>query len=118
LLITNGGTLAVNNQLSASNEREFFMELIWMFIVGIVLFGIISAMITESGRSLQSKFVGMGVLAGKSKNEIISVVGAPNSISALPDDKTILQWMATGYHIALIFNGDVCEGVSHEFANG
>ena len=94
------------------------MEFILIFIGGIVLYAIISAMTTAPGRSLQSKFVGMGTLTGKSKNEIIAVVGSPNSISALPDGKAVLQWMATGYQIALIFNGDICEGVSHEFANG
>lgn len=93
------------------------MGFVWVLIGGIALFAIISAMTTAPGRSLQSKFVGMGTLSGKSKNQIIAVVGAPNSISALPDGKSLLQWMATGYHIALIFNGDICEGVSHEFAN-
>lgn len=93
------------------------MEFIWVFIGGIVLYAIISAMTTAPGRSLQNKFVNMGTLTGKSKNEIISIVGSPNSISALPDGKVVLQWMATGYHIALIFNDDICEGVSHEFAN-
>ncbi len=93
------------------------MEFIWVFIGGIVLYAIISAMTTAPGRSLQNKFVNMGTLTGKSKNEIISRVGSPNSISALPDGKVVLQWMATGYHIALIFNDDICEGVSHEFAN-
>ena len=93
------------------------MEFIWVFIGGIVLYAIISAMTTAPGRSRQNKFVNMGTLTGKSKNEIISIVGSPNSISALPDGKVVLQWMATGYHIALIFNDDICEGVSHEFAN-
>lgn len=93
------------------------MEFIWVFIGGIVLYAIISAMTTAPGKSLQNKFVNMGTLTGKSKNEIISIVGSPNSISALPDGKAVLQWMATGYHIALIFNDDICEGVSHEFAN-
>jgi hypothetical protein len=59
----------------------------------------------------------MGQLAGKNKAQIISVAGQPSSISALPEGKTLLQWMAMGYHIALIFNGEICEGVSHEFAN-
>ena len=27
---------------------------------------------------------------------------------------TLLQWMATGYHIVLKFNGDICQGVQHE----
>jgi hypothetical protein len=94
------------------------MEFIWVVIGGMVLFAIISALTTAPGRSLQSKFVGMGTLAGRTKDEIIAVVGAPNSISALPNSKVVLQWMASGYHIALIFNGEVCEGVSHEFAGG
>ena len=96
---------------------ENVMEFIWIVIGGIALYAVISAMTTAPGRSLQSKFVGMGTLVGKSKNEIISVVGSPNSISAISDGKVVLQWMATGYHIALIFNDEICEGVSHEFAN-
>mgnify|MGYP003964036481 CR=1 FL=1 len=32
------------------------------------------------------------------------------------DTNVLLQWMATGYHIALIFENDICQGVSHEFA--
>ena len=94
------------------------MEFILIFIGGIVLFAVMSAMTKAPGRSLQVKFVRMGTLAGKTKDEIIAIVGTPNSISALADGKAMLQWMATGYHIALIFNGDICEGVSHEFANG
>jgi len=93
------------------------MEFAWGIIGGTILFVIISAMVSAPGRSLQNKFVGLGTLVGKSKHEIIAEVGAPNSISSLPNGKTILQWVATGYHIALIFNGDVCEGVSHEFSN-
>jgi hypothetical protein len=85
-------------------------------IGGIVLYFIISAVVKAPGYSLQQKFVGLGSLTGKTKAEIIRVVGPPSSFSSLSGGKTILQWMATGYHISLIFNGELCEGVSHEFA--
>jgi hypothetical protein len=68
----------------------------------------------EPGNTLQKKFISLGVLSGKTRTQITSVVGEPNSISGLGDGRSILQWMQTNYHIALIFNGDICEGVNHE----
>jgi len=95
------------------------MDKFMLVILGIsTLIGIIQVISSSvAGPSLQNKFVRMGTLAGKTKAQIISVAGQPNSISVLPGGKTLLQWMATGYHIALTFNGEICEGVSHEFAN-
>lgn len=94
------------------------MTLIWIFVGSVVLFGLISVGVMSSGRSLQKKFVEMGTLSGRTRGEIEAIVGSPNSISATGDGGVLLQWMATGYHIALIFNKEgVCGGVSHEFAN-
>ena len=44
----------------------------------------------------------------------LSVVGPPNSVSAAGNGKTLYQWLAAGYHIALLFDGETCEGVTHE----
>ena len=79
-----------------------------------ILYVVIQALVKAPGANLQSKFVGLGTLKGKTKNEIISVVGPPNSISAAANGKTLYQWIATGYHIALPFDGDACEGVTHQ----
>jgi len=79
-----------------------------------ILWAISSAMVTHK---LQSKFSNMGTIAGKTKAEILLLVGPPNSISALPEGKELLQWQCPGYHIALRFSEDVCEGVVHEFSN-
>ena len=49
------------------------MEFILIFIVGIVLFAVMSAMTKAPGRSLQVKVVRMGTLAGKTKDEIIAI---------------------------------------------
>lgn len=92
------------------------MEFLLVSIIGgLILYAVISMMVKAPGSSLQSKFVGLGTLKGKSKAEIISVVGPPNSISAAANGRTLSQWLATGYHIALLFDGETCEGVTHEF---
>jgi hypothetical protein len=94
------------------------MEFMWVIIAISAVIGIIQAISSSvAGPLLQNKFVRMGTLAGKTKAQIISVTGQPNSVSVLPRGKTLLQWMTTGYHIALTFNGEICEGVFHEFAN-
>jgi hypothetical protein len=67
------------------------------------------------GRALRRRFVALGSLKGKSRTEIERAVGPAAQETALPDGRTLLQWRATGYHIALIFgtNGR-CDGVTHE----
>jgi len=72
------------------------------------------AMVTNPGKKLHAKFVALGTLAGRTKDEIIAEVGPPTSVSGLPDGKTLLQWQATGCHMALRFNGDICDGITHE----
>lgn len=67
-----------------------------------------------SATSVQKKFADLGTLTGKTKAEILAVVGQPNSVSSVGDGKTLLQWQATGYHIALMFTGEICDGVTHE----
>ena len=67
------------------------------------------------GRALRKQFVALGTLKGRTRKEIVKAVGQPAAETALPDGRTLLQWRATGYHIALVFetNGR-CFGVTHE----
>jgi hypothetical protein len=88
----------------------------WMMLLVIglpVLFAFAAAM---QSQGLQSKFANLGVLKGRTKAEIVAAVGEPNSVSALAHGQQILQWTIPGYHIALIFTEDICDGVSHEHA--
>ncbi len=85
--------------------------------VGLLLFGVISWAVREPGRQLRNKFINLGDLRGMTKSEIVSFVGPPQSISAIDESTTLLQWMATGYLIALVFEGDVCKGVNQEIAS-
>jgi hypothetical protein len=98
------------------------VEMIWIGIGVVVVVGLIGAAVAGSQiGSLQQKFASLGDLPGKSRTEIINAVGPPQSVSALGDGKTLLQWQminqAGGYHVALMFDeNDLCEGVTHESA--
>ena len=67
------------------------------------------------GRALRKRFVALGSLKGRTRREIVKAVGEASQETPLPDGRTLLQWRATGYHIALVFatNGR-CDGVTHE----
>jgi hypothetical protein len=68
------------------------------------------------GRALRKRFMALGTLKGMTRREIVNAVGEPGTETPLPDGRTLLQWRATGYHIALVFetNGR-CVGVTHEY---
>ena len=86
-----------------------------MIVGGLLFYGIISAVAKAPGAGMQKLFQDLGELKGKSLSEIVSKVGSPSSVSATGDGGTLRQWMATGYHIALIFDeNEICLGVSHE----
>jgi len=78
-----------------------------------ILWAIASAM---AATGIRKKFADLGVLTGKTKGEFYVLVGPPNSISSLGVGKEILQWQASGYHIALTFTNDVCDGIAHEYS--
>jgi hypothetical protein len=67
-----------------------------------------------SGRSLRTQFQCLGRLEGRTKDEIIRVVGQPSGSWTVGEGKTLLQWMTMGYHVALRFDGDRCEGITYE----
>lgn len=71
--------------------------------------------------SLAQKFGKAGTLAGRHIDEIISVVGPPNSQNPQAQGLLLCQWMSQGgiftklYHVALIFDSKgICGGVTHE----
>ena len=90
---------------------------IWVIPVigGLFWFFISSAMVKAPGNALQQKFIRLGTLKGKTLGEIQSACGAPSSVTSGKDGVKVYQWMATGYHIVLLFDeNDICLGVSSE----
>ncbi|MBR5278105.1 MAG: hypothetical protein IKU23_02440 [Clostridia bacterium] len=90
---------------------------IWVLPIvgGLIWYAITTAAVKAPGTILQQKFVKLGTLKGKTLSEIQSACGAPSSVSSGADGVKIYQWMATGYHIVLLFDeNDICLGVSSE----
>jgi hypothetical protein len=82
-------------------------------IGGLILYAVIHSGVRAPGNSLASKFQQLGVLQGRTKDQIVAAVGPPQAVSAQPGGKSLLQWQATGYHIALLFDGaGICEGIT------
>ena len=69
-------------------------------------------------RTLQQKFFSLNPLRGKTRLQIEAVVGPSSSFSAMAHNQVLLQWIETGYHVALIFSDNtpnaICGGVTHE----
>jgi hypothetical protein len=76
---------------------------------------VVPFMFRAPGRALHKRFVALGSLKGRTRREIEKAAGPAAQETALPDGRTLLQWRATGYHIALVFGKDGrCVGVTHE----
>ncbi len=94
-----------------------FLDWILIGCGGLIGYMIINAIVRAPGASLNSKFVKLGTLKGKSLSEITRVVGPPNAVSSLGNGKKLRQWQETSYHIALVFDAnDICEGISSEIS--
>jgi hypothetical protein len=84
-------------------------------VVALAVAIVVPRFVLAPGRALRRRFVALGSLKGRTRKEITRAVGEPATETRLPDGRTLLQWRATGYHIALVFeqNGR-CFGVTHE----
>ncbi|MEM0006970.1 MAG: hypothetical protein QXR89_01710 [Candidatus Bathyarchaeia archaeon] len=97
-------------------EEYMILMFIATLLIGLGMCLLIWVFVRAPAISLQSKFKKLGVVKGKRKEEIIAVVGPPNSISMTPNGE-LLQWISPGYHIALLFDSNgVCLGITHETA--
>jgi hypothetical protein len=88
-------------------------------VIALVIAGAVAIVVPfvfrAPGRALRKRFVALGTLKGRTRKEIVKAAGQPASETALPDGRTLLQWRATGYHIALVFESNGrCFGVTHE----
>ncbi len=89
--------------------------LVFALVGGLALFAVIGVLVRAPGGALAGRFKRAGTLKGRSREEIITLVGPPKAVSATDDGGKLLQWMATGYHMSLKFGADdVCIAVTHE----
>ncbi len=74
--------------------------------------------VTAPGRELHARFLALGDMTGKTADEIIATVGPPSSISSMAANRTLMQWQATGCHMALLFGPDGrFMRITHQYAH-
>jgi hypothetical protein len=97
------------------DSTVFFLILVLPIVGGLVLYLIINQAVRVPGQLLGSRFRTLGDLKGMTIDEISARVQArPKALSSMPDG-TLAQWMAAGYHIAILFDADgQCVAVTHE----
>jgi hypothetical protein len=60
---------------------------------------------------LQNRFKRLGVLTGRSVDEVVKFAGKPSHRGRLDPRREVLEWRRVGFHIALSFTDGVCDGV-------
>lgn len=64
--------------------------------------------------TIPGSFAALGMVKGRTKSEILEAVGTPTHVSVQGENQELWQWITSNYHIALIFDGDICGGITHE----
>lgn len=100
-------------------EELFFIVIAVLGGISAILYYVADMLKISGTSSLIKNFGSLGNMTGKSKAEIISVVGRPQSISSMGNGQTLLQWQQTSsanaYHIAILFDeNDIFAGISSE----
>jgi hypothetical protein len=80
-------------------------------LVASILLAVVYA--AKSAR-LQNRFEKLGVLKGRSLDEIVRIAGKPSHRARLGADRELLEWRRVGFHIALACTEGVCDGVAHQ----
>ena len=89
----------------------------WIWIVIIPGALLVAVFGKPPGKALADKFRSLGNLRGKSREEIVAVVGpqkTTTALGAIGAGRVHLSWQVPEYHIILIFNNDICEGIALE----
>jgi hypothetical protein len=82
------------------------------FVLGLVIYLGVMAGTEVPAMVMRRKFRKLGEVEGRNRLEILSVVGQPHSETTDGEGKTLCQWITSGYHVALLFDGDRCERIA------
>lgn len=88
--------------------------MIVVLLGGFVLFVLIGAMVRSGGNRLARRFDSLGDVRGMDVNDIVRAVGNPQAETQMANGTRLVQWQAPGYHVALLFAGDECLGITHQ----
>lgn len=80
-------------------------------IYGLVISILLALVYAAKSVRLQNRFRRLGVLPGRSLQEIVKFAGEPSHRGRMAPNRELLEWRRVGFHIALTFTDDVCDGV-------
>lgn len=95
-----------------------------LYIMGGIVFLVIPAqLVYQDAKRKRDRTPGfhqlphLGEPAGRPREEIVAIIGPPNSFSAAPGGVGyVCQWISVRGHFVLLFdNNDVCKGIAHHF---
>ncbi len=92
------------------------MELLVIFglaALGIGAYAIVDLLAKIPGLYLRWKISRLGELKERSLKEIVAALGPPACVVVDNQGKNLYQWIATGYHVVVRFEGETCEGLTH-----
>lgn len=75
-----------------------------------IIIGLIIGILTLVKRPSASKFNRLGDIRGKTLQEVIDSAGLPQSYSSPSPGQILAQWIAPGFHVALLFEYNGPEG--------
>lgn len=96
------------------------MSLTTMIVWGVILTLLIVAIAIKiiydnSSRSIKNNLKKLGKVKGKSYDEIVYVLGTPDSTVRVSSNKIVKRWTARGYELSLTFNQkNICTGMTEE----
>lgn len=87
-----------------------FLTILLYVVAASILLAVIY---TLKSLRLQNRFKRLGVLKGRSLDEILKFIGKPSHRARLDARREVLEWRWVGFHIALLFTDGVCDGVEN-----
>ncbi len=90
------------------------MLIVWGVILTIVIVATAAKIIYDnSSRSIKNHLKKLGKVKGKSYDEIVYVLGNPDSTVRVSGNKIVKKWVSKGYELSLTFNQkNICTGMT------
>ena len=84
-------------------------------LIIVVLFATLATAYASALRSsaLRRKFEALGMIPGRTVDEIIRHVGKPSGRAPLGPGREVLAWRRINFQVALTFTAGVCDGVEY-----
>jgi len=87
-----------------------------LLLVVVVIFASLASAWAAAVRSatLRRKFEALGLIPGRTMQEIVRHVGEPHRRRKLTASREVLEWRRINFRVALVFTAEVCDSVEYD----